>query len=350
MKKISLLLIFVIASLLGCKKEEVKKEEEPEQEIINCSIQERNFPDTDITLSLEDIEVSTFTTDIEVGRFAFVSEEVGYCWGSGGSINGRNGIWKTGNGGKNWQIIYDLQDNYFLDFDFVDEQTGFVLVVGRDGRTVTLVSIKDSEVANEYFIPEVQGGGGKISFISKDIGIVDAGRGKFLSTIDAGRNWQINSGAMHREKSTQLISYQQKIYVETSEGLQISTDCGFSWNFKKHIGFVTWEMKNYGNDFYMTDRSLEGFYKTDSTFSTITKQSNEELVFFEVIDKNTIIGVGRYSILLSNDEGKTWSYKPISNNLASNGVYSVAWANSQIAYLQIYNGESNSLTKLKINK
>lgn len=349
MKNILIFTLSIFLFLVSCKKNEIEENTRTEEYIINCSITERVFSNEDITLILEDIEPTTITTNIILDEFNFIDENVGY--GIGTNLDKPYGVWKTIDGGRVWSLVYENQNRVIVDFHPINNREVLILLSELSDRgevVFILVHMLFNDILNEYSIPNLKKGL-YMSFINKDIGIIgtDSSQGELFTTIDGGRNWK--NQPISVSINDELMSYQQKIFLQTNQGIYVSTDCGTSWNERNRIIIRAKEIKNYKNDFYLMTNS-EGLYKTDSTFTSLTQQSDKVLAYWEVIDKNTIVGIDDNKIFLSNDEGRNWINKSIGTGSSGERIRYCQWINPKIAYiLDNYSG-INRLTKIKINK
>ncbi|MBC8416403.1 MAG: hypothetical protein H8E11_08240, partial [Candidatus Cloacimonetes bacterium] len=120
-------------------------------------------------------------SDTPIDKFFFINENLGY------GIN-EDSIYKTMNGGINWQLSYFLEDDHYREIFFVDSEIGFV--GGWSGDDIFLLKTENAGenweriIVNEiYYIRDMY-------FINENIGFL-TDDSYILKTINGGYNWSI---------------------------------------------------------------------------------------------------------------------------------------------------------------
>jgi len=120
-------------------------------------------------------------SDTPINKFFFINENLGY------GINEDN-IYKTINGGINWQLSYFFEDDHYREIFFVDSEIGFVgggpcydqflLKTEDGGENWQRIIVSDLSYIRDIY------------FIEENIGFI-ADTGSILKTNDGGSTWSI---------------------------------------------------------------------------------------------------------------------------------------------------------------
>jgi len=224
-----------------------------------------------------------------------------------GWICGMNYILGTSNSGENWKEKYseDLEEGYFRDIQFVNENTGFV-VGGRGtfGSTGVLLKTEDGGLTwNQAYsnkLPTLT----HISIVDEQNIWVSGFGGTILSTTDLGLTWKKLTLAISPPPSLTTIQF-----VDESNGWVGSRD---DWL---------------------------GFYRTTDGGDTWIQRSEEALSIFGVqsfyfLDElhgwlSTFPGRG-YTIAKSINGGQNWEFEPDMGISRINSFYflsnEIGWA------------------------
>jgi photosystem II stability/assembly factor-like uncharacterized protein len=237
-------------------------------------------------------------SDTSIDKFFFINENLGY------GINADE-IYKTINGGTNWQLSYYLEDDHYLDIFFINFETGFV--GGLSGIDNFILKTEDGGenweriIVNEiYYIREMLFVNENIGFLSDDNYI--------LKTFNGGYNWSIcyittNIWSLWNiqfpsENIGYCCGHLSLLKTEDGGDTWFSLDSPLYWQtgvffISDEVGFVTGS----GNEFIKTEdggNSWEIFDYLYSSLGTYTKS------FF--FDEDHGIIVGRHCILKYDDE------------------------------------------------
>jgi len=163
-------------------------------------------------------QVSTYTTSIY--GIAFINSETGYL---AGSIS----IYKTVNGGTNWQIIYNSTTNeIFTDVFFTNNNTGYV--VGSYGRLLKTtnagVNWNATTISNPSTILT------SIYFVNENTGYAVGDNNAAVKTTNSGVSWNTMSVASpFINLGNVFFSDENTGYISSATGIYKSTNGGSSW-------------------------------------------------------------------------------------------------------------------------
>lgn len=121
-------------------------------------------------------------TDFHVNGVFFLSEEVGFIVGDGGTVH------RTTNGGKTWQGVETGADTHLKFIQFVNNNVGFAS--GGGNRTDLLLKTTDGGASwsteAEGFWEETY----SMFFLNENTGYIGAGYGLLYKTTDGGKTFQ----------------------------------------------------------------------------------------------------------------------------------------------------------------
>lgn len=167
-------------------------------------------------------------TNSTLSSVDFITEELGY-------VVGNNKVFKTENGGDNWEISFTASDLVFFEEVLaIDENR--IVAIGKDFGTNQSVMIRSSNggstwapvnIFNTSFFKSV-------CFVTPNIGYCSGGNGVILKTINGGNTWQSqNSGT---ELNLECISFVNELVgiavggTPTSAIILKTTNGGSTWN------------------------------------------------------------------------------------------------------------------------
>lgn len=132
----------------------------------------------------KNVSTSTFLNSVH-----FLNDEVGF-------VTGSNKIYKTEDGGDDWQLIY-LASDLVLYEDILAINEDQIIAVGKDfNLNQSLISISNN--GGESWTDILLSGSSllkSVKFVSSEIGYCSGEKGALFKTTDAGLTWQsLNSG------------------------------------------------------------------------------------------------------------------------------------------------------------
>lgn len=163
-------------------------------------------------------QVSSFT--LSIYGISFTSDETGYL---AGSLT----VYKTINGGTNWQQIYVSTTNeIFTDVYFTDANTGYV--IGSYGRLLKTVNAgvnwTSTTISNSGTILS------SIFFVNGNTGYAVGDNNAAVKTTDAGASWSAMSVASPFINLSEVFFSTENIgYISSADGIYKTTDGGDTW-------------------------------------------------------------------------------------------------------------------------
>ncbi|TKG95138.1 T9SS type A sorting domain-containing protein [Puteibacter caeruleilacunae] len=163
----------------------------------------------------------------------FINEDVGYLFG------GKNNILKTTDGCKTWKALsvtpYDIAGGYFINEDKGFVFGGSLYMTDDGGDTWVNVEIKDLPFSNSFV---------DIQFVNEKTGFLLGRKGRVYKTTNGGEKW-VKVGTMVTDYATVIHFKNESIGYATG-----------SWDgsliYKTEDGGVTWEPQNEWNYFHNT--------------------------------------------------------------------------------------------------
>ena len=170
---------------------------------------------------------------------SFIDADRGWA----GNVTGQ--IWQTRDGGKSWRFLSQPSGDKDLDFincpkqiSFVDEQNGWVIGNSSIWRTVDggktwTVGLRTGRVENVLWLPS------RISFASRNVGLVSGFGGVVHRTTDGGLTWQSQKLVPGEADATDVIFIDERVgwltgFVSSSQAhpgtrLYRTEDSGETW-------------------------------------------------------------------------------------------------------------------------
>ena len=163
-------------------------------------------------------QITTYTTPIY--GIAFTSDETGYL---AGSIS----LYKTTNGGINWNTVYNSTTNeIFTDIVFTDANTGYA--VGSYGR-----QLKTTNAGVSWTASTISSSGSIMSslcFVNESSGYAVGDNNAAVRTTNAGVNWTSMSVASpFVNLSDVFFTDINNGYISCTNGIYRTTNGGDSW-------------------------------------------------------------------------------------------------------------------------
>ena len=229
----------------------------------------------------------------------FLDNQTGYVLG-----NGNHGIiYKTINAGSNWNLIHDFNPaGIFRDMSFVNNDTGWVCSIDAfDGgvfKTTNGGMNWQRQLNYGVYNPQV------VFFINKDTGWIGNDNNRLYKTINGGQNWDLEiifpgTGPQINDiyffnGSTGFVS-SGRIYKTTNGGISWDTanEGGFKFSFSNDsLGWL-------GSEFHKIKKTTSGGLNWFIQYSPIFNNSNINTV------DNLIAWAGGSGIVHTTDGGPT---------------------------------------------
>lgn len=232
-----------------------------------------------------------------------------------------NMLLKTSDGGMNWDMcIYPL---FYTAMSFLDPNIGFLanwetdLVIYKtiDGGQNWQEHYSELEIEPEY-----------LKFINESKGIIAADYNELYLTNDGGENWEMISMSFGHIRDLEYIS-EYDIYTLSDDGLYYSSDGGENWEFI--------ELEISGRDLFFLNeniayiagynsimKSADGGVTWHDTDINLYHNTMFKSIYFPSEDIGYAVGEGEYeNVYKSTDGGETWI--PIESEATSplNYVY-----------------------------
>ena len=167
-------------------------------------------------------------TNSTLNSVHFITNELGYAVGV-------NKVFKTENGGDNWEISFTASDLVFFE-EVLATDANRIVAIGKDFGTNQSVMIRSIDggstwapvnIFNTSFLKSV-------CFVTPDIGYCSGGNGVILKTINAGNTWQSqNSGTELNLECIYFVNELVGIAVGGTPASAIilkTTNGGSTWN------------------------------------------------------------------------------------------------------------------------
>lgn len=249
-----------------------------QNDALSSGIKGMIYKSTDGGFSWQPKHSRLFLGDIYEARF--IDEDTGFTLtetGSGGVAS--TSIEKTLDGGETWEIIYMNSWSYGLDFDFLNNNTGFLAVNKND--TLYLVKTADGGENWEETKTSFELLPTDIKFVDENIGLI-SGEYSVVKTSDGGLIWQDvtpGSGGFTFNE----IEYRS----ETEVYIVGSTEYGIT----------------------IVNKSIDG----GDTWQTIFEGDYGPATHITLPDENTILITTSSRIYKSVDNGLTWHRSTSTN-------------------------------------
>ena len=218
---------------------------------------------------------------------SFIDADHGWA----GNVKGQ--IWQTSDGGKSWTFLSqpsgDKYDDYLncpKQISFVDEQNGWLIgnfSIWRtvDGGKTWTVSLRTDLVENFHWQPS------RISFASRNVGLMSGFGGVVHRTMDGGLTWQSQKLVPGEADATDVLLMNERLGWLT--------------------GFVSSSQAHPGTRLYRTEDSGETWHQVpiadEQTFVRSVCFLNEKLGWAV---GGEFSGGRRGIVLRTDDGGETW--------------------------------------------
>lgn len=231
-----------------------------------------------------------FSTTFGVTDIAFFSPNIGLAGGFAGSIPDTVLI-RTTDMGQTWEPVNIQTNGRVRKISLVDEHTGYLIDSKRVWKTIdggmnwNILPKPDSYILND------------IQFLTDKVGYVAGADNYFIKTTDGGLSWLELQKDGITVNHTNLyfinteIGFLNTSVIDTSPYCNKTTDGGFTWNrlvYMTNYSFVN-EQLGYG----IFDRKI--FHTTDGGLNWSQQfEAGEELTDIFMIDQNHGCAIGVY--------------------------------------------------------
>lgn len=146
-------------------------------------------------------------------KLTFINNDTGYLFNQGGDL------FRTGNGGVNWQLVQNFPNTFYMDLAF---STGVIT-----GWSNSLYISSDNGLTWESKSPATIGNITKVDIISRDTILIMTDQSKLYKSNNRGSNWaavNFNSGI----KCVDFVNSKLG-FLSNHEGIYRTTDGGINW-------------------------------------------------------------------------------------------------------------------------
>ncbi len=222
-------------------------------------------------------------------------------------------MYRTTNGGENWQFNSINTTRSINDFSFIDSSKGFV--VGGFG---SILMTTDGGVNSNYVNSPVTDFLYKVIFKNNLEGFIGGQYGTLLKTFDGGTNWQYNSLGEHTIFDISFLNSNKAVLVENGPDVFFTTDGGTTWINKTFDSWALIACNYLSNTNCMVMGSRGDIYKsTDQGNDWTIKVTGERNTLNDIafIDSETGYAIGDAgTILKTTDRGQNWNKLNIFTN------------------------------------
>ena len=228
-----------------------------------------------------------------------------------------NNVYKTTNGGLNWEINFTHSESY-EDMQFLDNQTGYMGCFwdGSIAKTTNCGASWDT-------IPAILYGITAMDFVNVNTGYITAKYGPVSKTTNGGLNWTTMTNIYGQSWDIDFINANTGL-VASHGAFKRTTNGGATWDSIA----IPWNTYVYQMKFVNENEVLAGTIGSGYQNHFILKSTNgginwgiaytSEFGVGEIEVEGNIVyanGYGLSKLLKSTDRGNTWrSYNTISNN------------------------------------
>jgi len=265
-----------------------------------------------------------------------------------GFVAGGNEIYRTIDGGENWEISFLGDDLVFLE-DVVVIENNSIIAVGKDFDSNKSIILKTNNSGNSWEMIPVSGSStlNSIFFVNSSLGFCSGGNGVILKSTDGGENWQsLDSGTSHILKSIFFVNELVGIAVGGLPGISIivkTVDGGDTWetvespseNSLQSVFFVniqTGYVVGWNGEIIKTENCGTSW----TTQTSVDMSGNLEVLF---TDDNTgyIVGGQSISALIQKTDNKGTEWNEIGPDVPQ-GLISICFPSFNTGYAVGNNG------------
>lgn len=281
--------------------------------------------------------VSDNIPDLQVLTIQFTSDKTGYACGHG--MNWLPGaIFKTTNGGTNWQVTH-FQSFEIVDLSFLDDNTGYFAAWHPDRRFV----YKTTDGGNNWICADtLQASFFKIKFYDYNIGMIASKYSISSFTSDGGSSWiTYYNGYWYEPTSLICLNKDTWMVSDNYRGINKTTNAGLNWIYMdfNNIGLSGLSLY-FLNDTAGFNLSYNGkVFKTENRGSNWTEISAIPYTWYysKLMFPNPNTGyILHYDgIYRSSNGGYNWTKQKIDS---TQNLYSVYFINSDTGFVGGDNG------------
>ena len=315
--------------------------------------------------------------DEKLSKVFFINQDTGIAIGYYGGTNGQ--IYRTANGGRNWQITQTTDNNIFSSIFFLNENIGWVAGYNRMGFgqdiVISAVAYKTTNGGNTWeqkiLSDSLANRLKKVAFVNDSCGWILCeygdnvgiqGNDYLLRTTDGGDTWEKLSFNVSNNRITDFQFINNNVGFCGYNGLFKSTDGGNTWIRKLSSGnYTDYHCLQFVND-SVGWTAGQAIHKTTDGGETWVLQKriadngsyHPNVMSCYFINENS---GWAGTELFTSDGGESWNeYNPgidylsdfcfISDSLG----YAIAGANGGYLYKTTLGGVSNYQTQLNSQK
>ena len=287
----------------------------------------------------------TFDENLNFRDVKFVNQNEGWMVAS-------NYIYRSGDGGHQWNIQHMSTSEYYYGIEALDAQTAFC-VGKKSSNTLILKTTNGGTNWTSQTFP-ISGELWDVCFVSAMEGWIAGDRGTVLHTDNGGGSWEIqSSGVTNDLYRIFFIDANHGWALDHSRTLLLTVDGGTTWTTSSYSESPYCRSVYFINNSFGWLGTSGGLYKSNDggdkwSRITLPSSSYDEIVDIYFKDQNTgwILGQGYNQTMIykTTDSGITWENEFTASDdmnrfdFIPQGDGWVVGENSMIAY---YNTDSN---------
>lgn len=255
------------------------------------------------------------------GEINFLNDTLGIVYVTGSMI------WKTTDGGQNWDTIFSNPNYYIGALQFVDENT--IIAVGQDPGDGNILVSHDGGLT--WTEPQEAAGLWltDVHFTSNLTGYIIGQNGVYMTTADGGLTWQSST-----QFQNLLQPYPSIYFTSASTGFVMAD---YNQRFRTTDGGITWtDMSSSGNRNFTSMHFVDSLHgwATSSILTEIISTSDGGVTWNSIY---TGSGWGLTDIAFS-DNGEGWAcgiMGTVLHTIDSGSTWSLIESPLQVSYLKL---------------
>lgn len=171
------------------------------------------------------VEVET-DISFKLSNIFFVNPDTGFAYGS---FESKGEIYKTTNGGRNWNITLTNNNDFFSSIYFLNQDIGWICG-SNNGRLVLYKTVNGGESWDLLYANDSIGRPDKLFFSGPEIGwILKIGTDYLLKSIDGGETWDKYYFNISSNSMVDFNFINDTIGFCCYEGIYKTIDGGITW-------------------------------------------------------------------------------------------------------------------------